>query len=78
MILSDKFKLNRLFHPTTSEHSELVVEHTAIALVAVHTAAALVPVHTAAALVPVHTAAALVATHIAVAVVNQADGKEFP
>ena len=69
MILSDKFKLNRLFHPTTSEHSELVAEHTAIALV---------PVHTAAALVPVHTAAALVATHIAVAVVNQADGKEFP
>ena len=47
MILSDKFKLNRLFHPTTSEHSALVVEHTAIALVAVHTAAALVATHIA-------------------------------
>ena len=51
MILSDKFKLNRLFHPTTSEHSELVAEHTAIALVPVHTAAALVATHIAVAVV---------------------------
>ena len=51
MILSDKFKLNSLFHPTTSEHSELVAEHTAIALVPVHTAAALVATHIAVAVV---------------------------